>query len=575
MTGPVSMSRSHALSHAQYVLINRLATPLGAFIILILIGHHSDQLLGEYALVMTFYYIMQMLPLLGLTSYVMREVARRPEYAGKYFTTVGVMSMIGCVAVNAICYGFLHAVDYPANVNRALGVIGILIFPGILLFIAEVIFMSLHRTRPVAMVALIENTVRVLLSVVTMFLGGELVALMVVFLITRLGALTAYLQLMKRDGVLVGIEAPDRVLLRETWRVLPGFLIGALLFVIFSRMDFVVLSFFEKVEMIGYYAIGYRLFDIGLVVLTALIMAIFPWVARKFAGARLHFRVAVRAIVLGFAAGLLYVAFVGVLLGEYYVQLFFARQYPQPVLLTQLFLAALFICGMDFVASGILHASDRQILDTKASALGGAANTALLFTLIPVLGIYGAFIAKVSSTLLQGVFKFHWVSEGPVSILGARDVLRLAVIVILVALLTMLLVEAGFVLKLCAMVFVGLILLPVSFIGTGLFQPLRLLRFYWHPKGATDPGCLDGLVDTAVADMRRSARVQKLHPSRRSRPGRPLAALLSFRLAKFLHLNEKHRLATTTEWIGQWLGKGSHPPCAGETSANSLPPDEK
>ena len=67
-----------ALSHTRYVLVNRLATPLGAFVVLVLIGRHSDDLLGEYALVMTFYYVMQMLPLLGLTPYLAREVARRP-----------------------------------------------------------------------------------------------------------------------------------------------------------------------------------------------------------------------------------------------------------------------------------------------------------------------------------------------------------------------------------------------------------------------------------------------------------------------------------------------------------------
>lgn len=569
------MSGMHALSHAQYVLINRLATPLGAFIILIIIGRHSDQLLGEYALVMTFYYIMQMLPLLGLTSYVMREVARRPEQAGRYFATIGFMSLIGCVVVDLICYAFLHFADYPATVKQALGVTGILIFPGILLFIAEIIFMSLHRTRPAAMVALVENAIRVLLSVAALSLGGELTSLIGVFLATRMGALAAYLRFMKRDGILAGIGAPDRTLLRETWRVLPGFLLGTVLFVIFSRLDFVVLSFFEKVEMIGYYAIGYRLFDIGLVVLTALIMAIFPWVARKFAGAHLHFRIAARAIVLGFSAGLIYVAFAGVLLGEYYVQLFFARQYPQPVLLTQFFLAALFICGMDFVASGILHASDRQTWDTRASALGGGVNSTLLFVLVPVLGIYGAFIAKVVSTLLQSMLKFLWISEGPVAILGARDALRLTAIVALVALLALLLVDAAVVLKLVAMVLVGLLLLPASFIGTGLFQPLRLLRFYWHPRGTTDPARLEGLVDRVVTDLRRSARVHCRQKSRRPLPDRRLTALLSAHLAEFLWLNGKHRLAAAARRIGHWLGKGSVSPFVQQPDACPPPPEQK
>lgn len=542
------MSALAAVSHAQHVLINRLATPLGAFVILIVIGRHSDRLLGEYALVMTYYYIMQMLPLLGLTPYVMREVARRPSLAGKYFVTVGTMSLAGCVGVDLLCYGLLQFVDYPPSVDLGIAVTGTLIFPGILLFIAEIIFMSLHQARPVALIAVVENACRVALSVAALAMDGQLLALMWVFFGTRCAALLCYIRIMRRQGMLQNLR-PDPTLFSQTLAVLPGFFVGTLFFVCFSRMDFVLLSIYEAVETIGYYAIGYRLFDIGLVILTAIIMAVFPHVARRFSGSRIQYRATVKTMILVFFSAILLASYTGALLGETYVELLFSRQYPHPVLLTQLFMAAFFFCGMDFVASGILHASDRQVLDTKAAAIGGAANAAALLALVPVFGVYGAFIAKTGSTLLQSLFKFRWITSVTGPVLDVFEFLRMVCVVAVYAAAAIAAIDAPLWIRI-AVAAAGCAALPLLLVGAGLFRPLRLLRFYTRPRPVTGIVTLGDLRAALVADLRRNdlasgarrgrldrsawstlfARVAALLRAR----GRPLAARLLERLAKRL-----------------------------------------
>jgi len=561
------MSTAGALSHTQYVLINRLATPAGAFIILIIIGRYSDVLLGQYALVMTFYYIMQMLPLLGLTSYVMREVARKPEQAGKFFVSIGALSLLGCVAVDVLCAAFLHFIDYPKPVNHGIAVTGVLIFPGILLFIAEIIFMSLGRAKPVAQGAVTENIIRVILSLAVLHYESGLVALIWVFFFTRFGTLLYYLHTMRRQGLLTGFQKPDRAVLRATLQVLPGFLIGTVFFVVFSRMDFLVLSLYREVETIAYYAIGYRLFDIGLVVLTGLIMAVFPWISRKFAGSQQHFRVAMRDISLLLVAGLLFISFSGVLLGEFYVRIFFASQYPRPVLLTQLFFVALFFSGLDFVASSILHASDRQTWDTKASAIGGVVNVALLFSLIPDFGIYGAFAAKLASTMVQGLFKIFMVEQATGQRWRQSESLALGLVIAAVTLLGVLVLHAPLLWKLVVIVLLGLVLLPALFMISGLFRPLRLLRFYWRPRGAQDVISIQDLIDVIVSDARRT---------RNDRLDRSMFALITQRLASYFDRRDRSRLAgILARLAGRLAAPGEHLPELTfplRVRASSLPP---
>jgi len=576
------MAKADAVSHTQYVLMNRLATPMGAFIILILIGRHSDALLGEYAVVMTFYYIMQMLPLLGLTSYVMREVAREPKEAGRYFNTIGFMSMVGCIVIDLIFYGFLQIVDYSPAVREATAVLGVLIFPGILVFIAEIIFMSLHQAKPVGLVALVDNGTRVVISVIVLWLDGGLAGLIWAFFFTRLGSCIAYLHIMKQSGIVERFEWPNLALLRKTWNLLPPFLIGALLFVVLSRMDFLVLSIFEQVEVIGYYAIGYRLFDISIIVLTALIMAIFPSISKKFVGARLHYLVAVKNMILLFAVGLAMLCFAGALFSEYYVSILFAKQFPHPVFLTQLFMAALLIAGLDFVASGVLHASDLQTPDTRAMAVGGVINLVLLFGLVPIFGIYGAFIGKMIATTVQGVIKFRIIEQSVGRLWQAVDFYRVAILVAMLATLALVFLNSGFFAK----VGISLVVLfgvPVLLVLLGILQPLKLLRFYVNPyrmqlaaeqnseldaepAAETEPpkplNALDQLCIALVGDMRHHAQWQLRRNGRVARRetiwlDNPLDkgqwAVVLYRLSWFAGALEWNKVAVVMATVNRWL----------------------
>ena len=149
---------------------------------------------------------------------------------------------------------------------------------------------------------------------------------------------------------------------------------STILFAVFSRLDFVVLSMFEPVEVIGYYAIGYRPLEIATMILTAMVMAIFPWISRMYARSQSAFRTSARNVILVFAAGLAVVSVAGVLLAQDYVHLLFSRQFPRPVELTELYMGAVVLVGLDYVASSLLHASDRQRADARAMAFGGVAQ---------------------------------------------------------------------------------------------------------------------------------------------------------------------------------------------------------
>jgi O-antigen/teichoic acid export membrane protein len=553
-----------AFTHAQHVLVNRLAMPVGAFVLLIVIGLHSDELLGQYALVMTFYFIMQMIPLLGLTSYVMREVAREPAAAGRYLTTIGALSMAGCVIVDAAAWGLLRFLNYPREVNQAIGIVGLLIYPGILVFIAEILFMSVQRARPVAVVAVWENVARAAISVALIWMDGGLVALFVVFFATRVTALAAYLVVLRRTGIVPRWEPLDIALLKRTLILLPSFLAGTLLLAVFSRLDFLVLSLYQPVESIGYYAIGYRPFEIGIMMLTALLMAIFPKVSRVFARTPRQYSAWSRHATLGFAAALAMASLGGVLIAPEYVYLLFSQQYPRPVPLTQLYMASLIIAGLDFVFGALLHASDRQQSDARAMLLGGLAQLALLFALIPTLGLYGAVAAKVIATLVQASVKWLLLRRAFGPILAPGDGARVAVIGALLALAAWTVLDASWPVRWLAAIILSFAVLPALCLAFGLLQPLRLLRFYWRQHRAREPQSIADLLDLAVADAREHAQLRHRRPTRMDRG---LAAVLLYRLARHFHLNRRTRTAGVVRAVARAFTRREIDPSSPERPA--------
>ncbi|HAC34683.1 MAG TPA: hypothetical protein DCF45_09225 [Gammaproteobacteria bacterium] len=544
------MARSRAFSHTQYVLINRLATPLGAFATLIMIGRHSDQLLGQYAVVMTFYFIMQMLPLLGLTTYVMREVARVPEDAGKYFNNVGFLSLLACVAVNFAVFGFVSIVEYPEAITDALMVCGALIFPGILVFISEIIFMSLHNARPVAIIAAIENSARVVVTLLVLLLDGGLFSIVMVFFVGRSLAFFAYLVVLKRERVVEKYGVLDKTVLLRIRTVLPTFLTGAMLFVVLNRLDFLVLSIFEDAAVVGYYAIAYRLLEISTIVLTALIMAVYPTIARNFVDDKLRYRVTVRNITAFFAVALVALSVVGVVFSEYYVSLLFSQQYPTPVLLTQLYIACLLIIGLDFVASGILMASDEQGGEVRSTAFGGGSSVLFLFTLIPMFGMYGAFIARVTATLIQLVVKFWYLERSIGSLWSKLQLFRLLLIAAVSYSLIPFLLAVDLPMRLLMVLLYLVVGVPVLVLLTRYFQPLRLLRFYFRRINATDVDSLPNLLEVMVSDQRAVNRYKnrgvKENPQSPAR-----VAVIGYRVARFLRLQGYARLAGCLTYIRQ------------------------
>jgi len=551
---------SGVLSEARYVLITRLTLPAFSFVLLIWIGRHSDALLGQYALATTFYFVMQTLPLLGLTPLVLRETARTPERAGAIFGTVGLLALFACTAINAVAYYALPHTAYSETMRQAVTVVGWAIVPGILGFLSELILISLHRARWVAYTAVSENVLRLVASVVVLQQGGGVVELMWVLLATRGIVLFSYLAAGIRDRLRLWPRF-DAGLLGKIREVLPVFLAATILALILSRLDYFVLAHFQDEASIGHYAIAYRLLEIVQMAVSAVLMALFPRFSRLFSERPQQFRAAARLTLLAALTGFILLAFLGILWADTYVSWLFSRQYPHPVLLAQGFVALIVIIGIDLYLAGLLNAADRQADDLRAQFVGASLYVALLFALIPPLGGYGALLALGTATSAQLLARLFYYRRrvGPLHcrveiawLIGSGGLLLawasfgLAQTSLPILLLTSLLVIALF---------------PLLLFALGLGRLGRALVLHWprcRPEQARPPetlvGCLDHLACDLRAWCRWRARALRGETRRSISNYGPLTVML-YRLARYCWLNQRTRLARIINQISLFLTK--------------------
>jgi O-antigen/teichoic acid export membrane protein/serine acetyltransferase len=392
---------AHVLSEARHVLASRLLQPLSAFVLLIIIGRNSDRLLGEYALVSTAYFILQTLPLLGLSPFVVREAARDPGRVKALLVGIGGLAVAAALALGAVWWQLRDRLDYPASTRDALDVVAIGIVWGILAYLCEALLVCLHRAGVVSRIATYENLGRLATSLAVLTWAPSVRNLFIVFFAGRALALTA--MAIALAGQRLGpIRRGDLArLAREVRPQLPAFLGATLLALAASRLDYLVLSLNADLALLGRYAVSYRYLEIAVMGVAAVVAAAYPRLSRIFHHDPQRFRTVARALIEIALLGLPMLALGAVLAADAYVGLLFPRQHPQAVALAEAFAALIALIGLDILLGALLQSCDRQRDDLRAQAVGTVILGLGLLLLVPRFLGWGAFWSAFAAVATQ------------------------------------------------------------------------------------------------------------------------------------------------------------------------------
>ncbi len=344
---------------------------------------------GKYSFVVAFYLVFEMISFFGLANFLPREIGRRREDAGKYFFHAALLVMNGVAAV----YGLA------ADVYLAAVVVSFALVPAALGAAAEASFIGIEKAEFITLFTFIKRTLVTALSILVLWLGRGIVALVVVRAAVEAAsaAISVPVCLWQTRGA--GVRW-DGAFARTLFRGAMPFAALAVLAAVYWRLDILMLQRLVGSSEVGIYSASYRLMFLLTLVPESFMNAVYPNLARSWREDRGQFvRLAERsmryltALALPAAAG----AFV---LAKPVVLLIYEADFARSVTVFSVVIFAVVPIFLNNVFYRVLFAAEQQLKSIIILAVNIVAFAVAGWLLIPKWGAAGAAVALLISLVV-------------------------------------------------------------------------------------------------------------------------------------------------------------------------------
>jgi O-antigen/teichoic acid export membrane protein len=361
--------------------------------------------LGGFSLLMNAFFLVQTLPLLGMTMPLVRRIAAHPadtavECSNSFFFALPVAATLGAgLALVGPWY-----VDEQLAVPFAL--LGLSLVPTAWTVVAECVLIGRERMQSIAYVNLLEAVGRLVGAWLAMQWHLGLTGVFCAFALMRFAAALAYL--LNRNLPAPRWQLVRRATLQGYRRQVPTYLAIAVVAGLCTRLDIILVSKLLSLREAGIYAAAARLSDAALMVPTMAAVVIFPTQSRLFAADRAGFaRVLDQAVrwclIAGFAAALLVMAFSRVIIHWIY-----PANLASSAPILQLLILGTAVMVIDQLLSTTMLAAHAQRADLRSLTLGLVALATLLLILTHFFGLIGAACAPPLSIAIRVLYRLYW-----------------------------------------------------------------------------------------------------------------------------------------------------------------------
>lgn len=377
--------------------------------------------LGAYSTVFNYQAIFQIFAGFGLKNLLTRNVAQQHDSLWRYLwrgslivLPFALLSMFGLIALTAV-------LDYSPLVFWATVVVSLSLLAAALADVCEGVLAGLERLHIVGYSAVLENVLRVIVSLFFLFKGDGLLALVGVFVVSKFIKAAFYYWYIHRYVS----PFPGKILRTETgiWRSLRQLIGQARVFAltmmcvtIYWKIDVSLLSKMAGLEAVGIYSAAYRFLMIMLVVVDSFVNSLFPIISNYYhttGAASGNFDFACKKGLQLLLVMILPVVLCLSLLAPQIIELIYGAKYAAaaPVLQILIWVVAPYAVSQIFAYA--LVASNNQRYDLFVNAVSMLTNVILNWFLIGRWGYLGAAWAAVMAILvyvaLQVPFVFRQV----------------------------------------------------------------------------------------------------------------------------------------------------------------------
>jgi O-antigen/teichoic acid export membrane protein len=238
--------------------------------------------LGVYSAAVAFYQVLRSAGEGGARSWLVREAARDPETSSRAVVHLVLMALVRAVVFIPIVIFLIPFLGFSEDLTRAAQIIVIGFLPGVLTPIQEAIFYAYHKTQFVMVGEFLLAATTTVLSIVLLWRGEDVTALVVVFVVLRFLLAIGYFVVIDRWIVRLRAKVSfsyARGLVSEV----RAFAASSVLSAAFSRSELLILSIVGTDTQIGYYSAGQKLVEPWSVIPQTVMPNVLPVLSRSYA----------------------------------------------------------------------------------------------------------------------------------------------------------------------------------------------------------------------------------------------------------------------------------------------------
>jgi O-antigen/teichoic acid export membrane protein len=402
------MSANKLAKNTIYLTLASTGQKAVAFVYFALIARYFGQEgTGEYFLALAIVTVIAVLDDLGITSVVIREVAKKKEDAKVWLRTLmGVKAFTMPATV-------ILALLVPLFLPGASGDIGTLVRIAVVVMLADTLSLSFYGVlrglgslKYESLGIFVGQSITTLIGLLLILTGTATLQLLIIALIAGSvwNMLFSAFVLARQLGVRAFI--PNWTLGWKPLKVAFAFFLAAAFVKVYSYVDSFVLLHVMGEEAVGVYAIAYKLTYAFQFLPLAFVAALYPAMSEhardkerlKEILLKSFWYMAILAapIVFGIWA-----------IAPELVTFIYSTEFVLSILPLQILIFVLIFIFLDFPMGSLLNATDRQALKTTIGAFTMVINVVVNLILIPKMGIAGASIAALVSFMAMLIMDWY------------------------------------------------------------------------------------------------------------------------------------------------------------------------
>ncbi len=368
------------------------------------------EMLGQYSLLVTFFFFGQTCSTAGLQILLTRDVARTRARAGAYLMSGTIIGFIAVVVISAILVpSFMWTV--PGSDTRiSLFFMAGSLFPTVVIAFAESVLLAFERAEDFVVVGLVESLARTIFGTALVLAGFGIVAIAANFLLCRIGAAWATMRRVRHREPSLSL-AFDWTCFRELSRQIP--VVGSIpvLNSLYWRLDTLLLTWLRGLVDVGYYSASTRILDITRNLPQAYARALYPLLSRLHHEDDAEFERLSRDSIVWIVVTTMPLALATFSLAPWIITILYGEHMSAAIRGLQITAWLIIPYALTNTLAQILFASGNQALDLRVNAAAVLANLTLNLALIPHFGFVGAASASLMSIMLHVSLQYRYVCQ--------------------------------------------------------------------------------------------------------------------------------------------------------------------